>query len=174
MDQGPKEWHYEGNIYLRPDPSGRDACIVTTNGIIKRNGLAVMGAGIARYCRDTFHGVDRILGEKLRGGNHCYLLSNYEIPCGAPGPSRTFALYSFPTKHDWRDDSDISLIRQSCREMVRLVYEDGIQTVYMPCPGCACGRLDYYQDVRPILMEELNEHFVICIPDRIWWKGHAR
>lgn len=170
MDQGPREWYHDGNIYLLPE-SGQDACIVTTNGIVKRNGLAVMGAGTAKYCRDTFHGVDRILGEKLKGGNHCYLLDNYEIPGRASG---TFALYSFPTKHDWRDDSDIDLIRQSCQEMVRLVYEDSIQTVYMPCPGCACGRLDYYRDVRPVLMEELDGHFVICIPDNIWRKGHAR
>lgn len=164
------EKHYNGNIYLLPEPSEKDACTVTTNGIVKKNGLAVMGAGTAKYCRDTFYGVDRVLAEKLKGGNHCYLLGEYLIP----ESFGMFLLYSFPTKNDWKDDSDVRLIRQSCREMKQLADEAGLHRIYMSCPGCGCGGLDYYQDVRPILMTELDEHFVICIPDKIWRKGHAR
>lgn len=161
------EKHYDGNLYLLPEPSEKDACIVTTNGIVKKNGRAVMGAGTAKYCRDTFLGVDRMLAGKLKSGNHCYLLGKYPIP----DSSGTFLLYSFPTKNDWKDKSDIRLIRQSCKEMKRLADEAGLHRIYMSCPGCGCGGLDYYQDVRPILMVELDERFIVCMPDNIWRKG---
>lgn len=156
------EKNYNGNIFLLPDK--QDACIVTTNGIVKNNGLAVMGAGIAKYCRDTFHGVDRILADNLKRGNHCYYLGNWYVPSST---QTMFTLYSFPTKHDWRERSDIGLIRQSCREIMELVDKDIIHKVYMPCPGCSNGGLDYYGIVRPVLKDKLDDRFVVCIPDSI-------
>ena len=37
---------------------GTEAICVTTNGIVMQNGKAVMGAGIAKFVRDSFPGVD--------------------------------------------------------------------------------------------------------------------
>lgn len=161
-----KELKYDGNIFLLPEKKAlhTDACIVTTNGIVRRDGRAVMGAGIARYCRDTFSGVDRMLGDELkRGGNHAYCLGNWMKPDG----TGSFLLFSFPTKDDWKDASKAGLIRQSCKEVMALADEQLVEAVYMPCPGCSNGRLDYWKDVRGILLEELDDRFMVCIPDAI-------
>lgn len=156
-----REKEYNGNIFILPKNDSQDACLVTTNGIVRNDGKAVMGAGIAKYCRDTFHGVDRLLGTLLKEhGNHVYDLGL----CFIPENRATFRLFSFPTKQDWKEDSKPELIRQSCKEMMEQADRHGIDTVYMPCPGCSNGKLDYWHDVRPILEEELDDRFIICIP----------
>lgn len=162
-----KEIEYNGNIFMLPKINERAACLVTTNGIVKQNGCAVMGAGIAKYCRDKFAGVDRELGIKISAsGNHVYRLG-YQ---SEPDSNGIFLLYSFPTKDDWKEDSKLELIRQSCREMMKKVKDDYLDVVYMPCPGCSNGKLDYWKDVRPILINELNDKFVVCIPSIIMKK----
>lgn len=159
-----REMVYDGDIFVLPDGKKQDACVVTTNGIIKSDGRAVMGVGIAKYCRDRFTGCDELLGVMLKTtGNHAHILSKYNIP----GKMECFTLVSFPTKNDWRDDSSIELIRQSCKEIVKLADEYHFDNIYMPCPGCTNGHLNYWNDVRPVLIEELDSRFVICVPDRI-------
>lgn len=165
-----KERIYDGNIFLLPNPEKRDAVCVTTNGVLRANGRAVMGAGIAKYARDTFRGVDKRLGENIKMyGNRAFSLG-WQWPITA-APERSpwkqankFMLLSFPTKHHWKDNSDVSLIRESCRQAMSLADEHNLDSIYMPCPGCSNGHLDYGRDVRPILMKELDERFVVCVP----------
>lgn len=64
-----------------------DAVCITTNGIVKTNGEAVMGAGIAKEANIRYN-LARELGTKLRnGGNHCYIIGRSDK-----------AVISFPTK----------------------------------------------------------------------------
>lgn len=51
------------NIFDLPDAPHTAVC-VTTNGIVKRNGQAVMGKGIAKEADMRFH-VSDLLGKKL-------------------------------------------------------------------------------------------------------------
>lgn len=166
-----KEITYDGNIFILPDPHERDACIVTTNGCRKKDGSAVMGAGIARYVRDTFKGKDRELGSLIGiRGNHVHNLGWCHIPY-QDGRFGIFLLYSFPTKDDWKNDSRLELIRQSCREMKEQADRNLLHEIFMPCPGCSNGKLDYWHTVRPILEEELDDRFTVCIPRSIMdWK----
>lgn len=165
-----REIIYDGNIFLLPDPGKKDAVCVTTNGVLRANGRAVMGAGIAKYARDTFRGVDRRLGENIKAyGNRAFALGWQCHITAASGRSAGrqadgFMLLSFPTKHHWKDDSDPALIRESCRQVMALADEHRLDTIYMPCPGCSNGRLDYVRDVRPVLVEELDGRFAVCVP----------
>lgn len=56
----PKTWN------LELEPIETLWLCITTNGYIKKNGCAVMGAGVAKQARDRFDGLDRLLGEKLK------------------------------------------------------------------------------------------------------------
>lgn len=163
-----REIIYDGNLFLQP-VSVRDACCVTTNGVLRRDGKAVMGAGIAKYCRDTFTGVDEKLGQLIKeGGNHAYYLGQYALRVNTPG----FHLFSFPTKDDWRENSKPELIRRSCKEIMKLANEHFIDGyIYMPCPGCNNGQLNYWRDVRSILMEELDDRFTVCVPEHVMKEG---
>lgn len=168
-----KESNYSGNIFLLPGSSAfeRQAVAVTTNGCIKKDGRAVMGAGIAKYVRDHFGSVrdsewamDRILGRFLmEHGNHACVLSEERIL----DTDRTFFLFTFPTKEHWKENSKPDLIRRSCKEITKLADEYHIDIVYLPPPGCNNGHLDYWKDVRPILEKELDDRFLVCIPRTI-------
>lgn len=139
----------------------KSAAVVTTNGIVKNNGYAVMGAGIAKFFRDTY-GADLQLGKKLKeSGNHAYYfdkmvnrISTKNLEC---------RVITMPTKNDWHDDSDIKLIERSCIEMVEIADKNNLQTIYMPQPGCANGHLDWNKDVKPVIEKILDDRFIVTI-----------
>lgn len=159
-----REINYSNNLFLLPRRNAQDACLVTTNGMVRKDGKAVMGAGIAKYCRDTFQGVDAMLGSLLKkAGNHVHDLGLYYVP----GAETMFRLFSFPTKQDWKEASRPELIRQSCKEMMAKADEYDLSAIYLPCPGCSNGKLDYWNVVRPILQQELDDRFVVCVPYQI-------
>lgn len=140
------------NIFDLPDNNYEPVAVcVTTNGITKRNGAAVMGKGIALEADQKF-GVSAKLGKLLQtNGNHVYLLGQFPTQS-----NNTFSLLSFPTKHDWRNPSDINLIRQSARELIAKCIELDIKVCYLPPVGCGCGGLNFYRDVKPVLSDILT------------------
>ena len=120
---------------------------VPTNGVVKADGCLVMGAGVAKQARDRFRGVrdcgipsiDTYLGEKVsKHGNRVFLYD------GSPDdPSNSdFRCFSFPTKHHWRDPSDLDLIIESWCSLAQHACSMGIE-VYMPRPGCGLGGLQW-------------------------------
>ncbi len=163
-----------------------DWICITTNGLVKRDGRAVMGAGIALQAEKKVKGCEVILGKKItQSENHVYPFGERIPLLFKPRPSsishRTQQLISFPTKNDWRNPSEISLIEQSCQELLKLWKESSIPIessgkhsnvpddvevdytpstvtyrkpiVCMPKPGCLNGGLDYTKTVRPVLLK---------------------
>src|SRR5688572_8080942 len=101
-----------GNIFDIPDA---DAICVTTNGIVKKNGELVMGAGIALAFKNRWPHVAAYLGDKVKKyGNHCHHV--------VIDVSQTNVV-SFPTKHHWHDPSELELIKRSALELVKLADE---------------------------------------------------
>ena len=129
-----------------------DAVCVTTNGIVKANGEAVMGAGIAKEANLRYN-LAKSLGEMLRNkGNHCYVMGVFDNK----------NIVTFPTKNRWKEDSSIDLIRQSCNELNQLADEYGWQTVLIPPVGCGCGRLEF-NTVKTMLEQLLDNRFILCV-----------
>lgn len=133
------------------------AVCVTTNGMVKRNGHAVMGAGIAKQANELFH-CSQTLGQLLtQHGNHVFDLG----PAARSGPF--YRLFSYPTKHDWRNPSDPALVKQSARELVALVNKMNIKTCYLPPVGCGLGGLNWNQQVKPMLESILDNRFIAVV-----------
>lgn len=104
---------------------------ITTNGFVKRNGLAVMGRGIAFEATQRMPGLQLELGERLRlHGNHVFFFNRYNV-------------FTFPVKQNWWESALPSLIVQSIRELNQLCTANGIERVYLPRPGCGNGRLSW-------------------------------
>lgn len=135
-------------------PKGKnEAMCVTTNGIIKTNGEAVMGRGIAKAVNDKYH-VAKILADHLK--NHG------NIPCDL-GIYNGFHVLSFPTKNDWRKNSDPELIRQSAKYLVQLANQLQLSKIYVPKPGCSNGHLDWNKQVKPVIEPILDDRFIIIL-----------
>lgn len=121
-----------------------DAICVTTNGQVKKDGRAVMGAGVAKEAARRYPLIDYNLGKHLaQHGNHVGLI--FDKP----------RVYSFPTKHHWRDDSDIELIKRSAQELVDLTFDQPYERIFIPRPGCWNGNLnwnDVLAAIEPILV----------------------
>lgn len=140
----------------------KDTVIITTNGIVKANGCAVMGAGIAKSARDSFPGIDRALGKKLKtSGNQAYDMGTYRMP----DTGILARVLTMPTKQDWKNDSDLNLIRQSATQLMNMVFHDpmSFDRIYMPRPGCTNGKRRW-EDVKPVIEPILDDHFVIVTP----------
>jgi hypothetical protein len=122
----------------------RVAVLIPTNGVLRQNHTAVMGAGLARQAAERFPGLEEALG------GHIITRGN------VPGVihSGEFDIVSFPTKRDWRDDSDIELIERSARRVKTLVRRENYSRVLVPKVGSGLGRLDW-DAVRPVL----EKHF---------------
>lgn len=133
-----------------------EAICITTNGVCKVNGDAVMGKGIAKTADEMFH-LSKTLGYLLRTqGSRVYHMGKYSVKGCEP-----YNVFTFPTKHHWHDNSDIELIKQSAKELVVLCDIYGITKCYLPPVGCGCGGLLYDLDVRPIISELLDDRFIV-------------
>lgn len=106
---------------------------IPTNGIVKQNGEAVTGKGLAKEANKfTFNGnsFSCILGKLLtKQGNNVFDLGFED--------SNKYRVFTFPTKHHWRDNSDIELIKKSFTQLS--IYKE---IIALPIVGSGCGRLN--------------------------------
>jgi hypothetical protein len=115
-------WDYHSN--------GEFVC-VTTNGNLNSRKECIMGAGIAKECKLKFPQIPAILGDLIKHyGNNVYMLSEYKI-------------FSFPTKYNWIQHSNIKLILHSFEQLKTYIDKYNISRVYCPKPGCGNGKLNW-------------------------------
>jgi hypothetical protein len=138
------------------------ARVVTTNSRVRKDGRAVMGAGVAQSAAKRYVGLNRLLGAAINErGNHVHV---FFCPTG-PIVGVYEWVITFPTKEHWRNDSPIDLIERSAREMVELVSNHQYawwRKIVMPKPGCGLGGKDW-EDVRPLLAQILDDRFHVCV-----------
>lgn len=139
-------------------PSGPNTAVcVLTNGMVKSNGHAVMGAGQAKQADQMFHCSERLGACLSLHGNHVFDLGD------VTAYGKTYRLIAFPTKHDWRNGSHMELIEQSAHELVQLCDKLGIQTCYLPPAGCGLGGLNWKTQVEPMLSKILDGRFITVL-----------
>lgn len=123
---------------------------VTTNGIVKHNGELVMGAGIALQAKLRFPGLPAKLGAGVRAhGNQVLYCADERI-------------LSFPTKHHYRDPSDLNLIEASCLQSMSIADHYSLKRIFLPRPGCGNGELSPKQ-VDPLIHSILDDRFVMIV-----------
>ncbi|MGL5836842.1 MAG: hypothetical protein ACRC1Z_26970 [Waterburya sp.] len=125
---------FDLNSWSRKPTTPKIALCVTTNGVVKADGQAVMGAGMAKAFTMIYPQLPMVLGQKLaHSGNRVhYLLTDSNVH-----------ILSFPTKHHWRDSSDLALIENSARSMAELATLKPHCTFILTRPGCGLGRLSW-------------------------------
>jgi hypothetical protein len=146
----------EAKLDLFNPPQDVDAICITTNGMIRSDGKAVMGRGVALSAKNKFFDIDKILARQIRiNGNvtniiHCYINDSEKL----------VYVFSLPTKNDWKDNSDINLIIQSCKRLVEFVDQLMLKNILLPRPGCTNGGLSWEQ-VKKAIEPILDDRFTI-------------
>lgn len=125
-----------GDILTYQTSSEKTLRCFTSNGNVKSNGELVCGKGVALSFRQKWPEIALWLGQLVRqGGNHVYVLDSIKVA-------------SFPTKNHWKNDSSLSLIEQSCQELVK--KSSAYDYVLLTRPGCGNGNLSW-EAVKPVL-----------------------
>ena len=132
-----------------------DAICVTTNGIVKKDGSLVMGAGIAKAMADKYPDLPKVLGKKVNATGKNIVFKGIE----AKDNQGTYIL-SFPTKNDYRSKSNKELIRRSAIRLKYLADIHKLNNIIIPCPGIGCGGLNK-ADVINLLKDILDDRFTI-------------
>lgn len=128
-----------------------DAIVCTTNLVQKSNGELVMGAGIAKEFARRFSWLPAEWGQTP--GFQCSFFDS------RVNGNLIFAI-AYPTKHHWKDPSDIHLILDSARNLKKLTDWFRWEKVLMPRPGCGCGGLEW-EDIKDLLMPILDDRFYV-------------
>lgn len=141
-----------------------DVIFITTNGLVKDNGEAIMGRGCAlQALRLGGTALAKHFGSQLQqNGNIPIPLGNLvsgkiQVPVDF---SKKAIICSFPTKHNWYNRSDIELIKYSAYFAVMMANETGWQKLILPRPGCSNGGLEW-SFVKEVLEPILDDRFVV-------------
>lgn len=126
--------------------------VIPTNGWVNSNGLAASGRGLAYQANHLIKNFMKSLGNLLvKHENHVFFFPNNN-------------LITFPTKHYWKDNADLELIKQSCKELRQMMQTHEKMRVAMPKVGCGTGYLEWKQ-VAPVIKKYFNdlpeERFII-------------
>lgn len=122
--------------------------IVPTNGMTRRNGEAVMGAGVALAAAKRIPRLPRLLGAQLRAsGNHAYAWPAYRF-------------ITAPSKHYPFEPASLTLIERTAQETAHWVAHYQVATIFSIQVGCGVGA-QRWAVVAPILHRLWDTRFVV-------------
>jgi hypothetical protein len=176
-----------GNIFYPEsyNESFVDAICITTNGVVKQNGHAVMGAGVARQAASRWPSIPKTLGAKINfNGNVVQIISK------RPSLDDEYSVVAFPTKpvsvvlhrKKWGDITDVlvgkewkykdgdivpgyyakstkEIIERSLKQLVQLANREDWTRVALPIPGIGHG--DMEKSVVMGLLNYLDDRFIV-------------
>lgn len=162
-----------------------DAVCIPTNGYVKKNGEAVMGAGLAKEIKEMLEGIEQKLGMLIKGnGNIVQVISKEEgtyiiafpvKPIYVKAPKGYQILPHLRNNFINKDFvpgfavyADLKIIEESCKQLLALVNKTKFETVAMPLVGCGNGGLKP-NVVIPILKKYFHEddRFILYVKDNI-------
>jgi len=156
-----------GDIFNFLQDPQTDAICIFTNGMTNNQGLAMAGAGQAGIASSKWTNFRSRLGRHLReNGNIVGLLGEINKEgklINRQEKSNNPSLISFPTKQHFLNPSIPKLIEQSAKQLVEIANNLRLNKVILGRAGCgfATGRLNWENDVKPILADIFNDRFVI-------------
>ncbi len=132
------------------------------------NVVGIMGKGLASRAKYQFPDVyvvyqDACKKKWLKMGKP-YLYKReasfddelFDEPGNLTTPNGVKWFLLFPTKHHWRENSDIKGIEEGLRWLVANYKAEGIRSIALPALGCGLGNLDW-KDVGPIMCRNLAQ-----------------
>lgn len=145
-----------GNIWSAWETA--DLFLFTSNGVLKRNGELVMGAGIARQVRDRFNNqrlpliIGRSIAALANTEPELYDFRQNAYKYGLLVSTRwpKAKLGAFQTKMNWKKKSPLPLIQFSTNKLIEWTKENPKAEVHLTMPGCGHGGLSQ-SEVLPLI-----------------------
>lgn len=161
---------YDGDIWelsrkIQDQGGSPPLIMIPTNGQIKKNGRAVMGAGLARQARDMFEDLDLAVADALRErGNVFSYLGTWIVG------DYSYRLFSFPTKNHWREKSPDDLILTGMQYVQGLIDRIEESLVLLPRPGCGKGGRDWEAEVMPLVEPFAHDRIIFVTKSEDEWQ----
>ena len=127
-----------------------DAICITTNGALDYKGNCVMGRGTALAAKMKFIGIQKRLGDFIKANGNIVQIAWYT-------PSFDCNVIAFPVKHHWKQKANLKLIEKSCQQLKDMMDQERWEKVILPRPGCANGKRNWVQEVKPILRKHFED-----------------
>lgn len=144
----------QGNMWEMP----AIAKVVPTNGIVNQHGQAMMRAGVARQAAKRVSALPGLLGGRLKDfGNRLFVFRLMEPETHAAGAAYIVTL---PTKHDWRDPSELTHVVRGVKQLADISLAMGWQYILLPEIGMGLGGLPR-ESVYPVLRNHLDDRFTL-------------
>lgn len=151
-----------GNIWDYHDSN--NWVVVSTNWSVNRNGLAVMGRGVAYQAAEKFPNLRREYADSIAKFRSFKVVT----PCLSLFPHYNLIMY--PVKYEWNQAADMSLIEGQAKRLVDMaayLYQCyAVDKIYLPRVGCRNGRRSW-AEVKPVLEKYLvsPEFVVVSLPE---------
>lgn len=114
-----------------------DMFLFTSNPIVNRQGLAVMGRGIAKQLADKYPTIRKDFADRMKALNDMFIVCN----CDFTGYYDEQAVGFFHVKNHWREQASLEVIAQSVEELKSWIMDDEMERVDLNFPGIGNGRL---------------------------------
>lgn len=144
--------------------NGHVICI-TTNGFIKKNGLAVCGRGVAKQAADHFPNFRTVLGRDIKQYGNIVMTLYPRVVAFPVKPESGISTVSNVVPHlrhhyvkgqktpGWALMAYPTLIQRSLIQLKSLRDINEWKLVFLPRPGCGAGGLDWEKLVRGLCAE---------------------
>lgn len=132
-----------------------DLFLITTNSAVTKEGVLVMGRGIALQANQRFPGLARALGQQIL--KTCGSLGTYGVLISSRWPEAK--LGAFQVKIDPKQSASLALIQKSTTALCAWCKEHPQASVHLNFPGIGYGGL-LREEVLPIV-EQLPE--TVCV-----------
>ena len=129
-----------------------DVKCITTNGSIRRDGLAVMGRGIAYQATYRVPGIAYDVAAFIR---------RVGLEVGRVREVEKVIYYAFPVKFEWHQQADLGLIRRSCEQLQYFAIALPAEKFLLPRPGCGNGQRHWVDEVEPICRAVLPDNVLV-------------
>ena len=132
-----------------------DIIVIGLDGVVKKRYESGRTNEDLRRIQDAFDADPEKLKELvLSPDTFCQAITVYTY--------RDLRIITFPTKHNWKDKTDLELIRKSCRELMEVATKFDIKQISLPKPGCSNGGL-VWDEVRAAIAPLLNDDIVTIV-----------
>ena len=145
----------KGNLYTKENKEHYDLIGFTANSVIRKDGNLVMGAGSAKTVKDAYENSPKVFGERIKDKSVFHIEIVKELK-----------LLALQTKIDWKDDSDINLVKESLNKLFTYATENPNLKIAIPFPGISNGNLKK-ETITPLLKNIPNNIDVWELPRQL-------